>query len=252
MRLWIALMEALALALLPAATTAQDLRPLELTYLRAAVATELFPFAGIEIPAIENIRQGADALGSRLELRTYFGQPLKNGGVRAEVSVDYPYKEGDTVRYSWRMLLPNDFPSDSPQNRWWLMAQWHDQPNRTRGETWNSYPGHSPSVGLGYGQLNGKDQLSLLYGAPNPGPAGLIPISRGAWHSITVEITWSRGPNGRAKVFVDGAATPVREASGPNMYNDFQHYMKLGMYRHPDIRGDAWIYIGDVRIQRLS
>ena len=252
MRMLIAFAASLALALPPDSRSAQDLRELELTYLRAAVATDLLPFATIEIPAIENIRQGSDAQGSRLEFRTYFGQPLKNGGVRAEVSVDYPYKEGDTVRYSWRMMLPTDFPSDAPNNRWWLVAQWHDQPDRTHGETWNGYPGHSPPVGLGYGRISGQDQLSLLYGAPNPGPAGLIPISRGVWHNIDVEITWSRGANGHVKVFVDGATTPVREASGANMYNAFQHYMKLGMYRHPDIRGDAWIYISGVRIRLVG
>ncbi len=248
MRLLITLVTALGLTL-SSATWAQNLRDLELSYLRAAVPVDLLPYATIEIPAIENIRLGSDARGSRLELRTYFQQPLKNGGVRAELSVDYPYREGDTVRYSWRMMLPSNFPSDAPSNRWWLVAQWHDQPDRTRGETWAGYPGHSPSVGLGYGQIAGQDQLSLQYGAPNPSAAGLIPISRGVWQSIRVEITWSRGPSGRVKVFLNDGSVPVREANGPNMYNSFQHYMKVGMYRHPDIPGDAWIYIADVGVQ---
>ncbi len=228
-----------------------DLRELELTYLRSAVSPDLLQYASIEIPAIENIRQGTDPQGNHLELRTYRGQPLKNGGVRAEISIDYPFQDGDTVRYSWRMMLPADFVSDAPANRWWLVAQWHDQPDRTRGETWSGYPAHSPSVGLGYGQLAGQDTLSLLYGAPDPGPGGLIPISRGAWHAISVEITWSTGARGKVRVFIDGSKTPAREASGRNMYNTFQHYMKLGMYRQPDIRGDTWIYIGGVTIQRL-
>jgi hypothetical protein len=252
MRRRVVLATALGLGLLPTQTRAQGLRDLELSYLRSAVSADLLPYSTIEIPAIENIRRGVDAQGEHLELRTYYDQPLKNGGVRAEVSVDYPYREGDTVRYNWRLMLPTDFPSDAPTNRWWLMAQWHDQPDRTRGETWAGYPRHSPSVGLGYGQINGQDELSLLYGAPDPAPAGLIPISRGVWHALSVEITWSRGANGRAKVFLDGGKTPVREASGPNMYNGFQQYMKLGMYRHPDIRGDAWVYIGGVSVQMLA
>ncbi|CAN5301965.1 polysaccharide lyase [soil metagenome] len=222
-----------------------------MTYLRSAVSADLLPFATIEIPAIENIRQGSDGRGAHLELRTFKGQTLKNGGVRAEISIDYPFREGETLRYSWRMMLPRDFASDAPANRWWIVAQWHDQPDRSKGQTWDGFPGHSPSVGLGYGQIEGQDSLSLLYGAPDPLPGGLIPISRGVWHDISVEIIWSLGPSGRVKVFMDGGKTPVREASGRNMYNAFQHYMKLGMYRHPDIRGDAWIYISDVSIQRL-
>jgi hypothetical protein len=240
-----------ALAICAPACSHADLRELELSYLRSAVAPDLLQYASIEIPAIENIRQGTDPLGKHLELRTYRGQALKNGGVRAEISIDYPFKEGDTVRYNWRMMLPVNFVSDAPANRWWLVAQWHDQPDRTRGETWSGYPAHSPSVGLGYGQLAGQDTLSLLYGAPEPGPNGLIPISRGAWHAISVEITWSTGASGKVQVFVDGGKSPVREASGANMYNTFHHYMKLGMYRQPDIRGDTWIYIGGISIQRV-
>lgn len=250
MRLLVNLLAALVLGL-PFAARSAEMRDLELTYLRAAVAPDLLQFSTIEIPAIDNIRRGSDARGTHLELRTHHKQALKNGGVRAEISVDYPFREGDTVRYSWRMKLPDDFPADVPGNRWWLVAQWHDQPDRSRGETWDGYPGHSPSVGLGYGRIDGKDQLSMLYGAPNPGPAGLIPINRGVWHTVRVDITWSRGANGRAQVFLDGSPTPVRESRGPNMYNNFQHYMKLGMYRHPDIRGDAWLYIGDVKVQLL-
>jgi hypothetical protein len=227
-----------------------NLRELEMSYLRAAVSEDLLPYASIEIPAIENITRTSDAQGPYLGLRTFRGQAKKNGGVRAEISIDYPYRDGDTVRYSWRMKLPGDFPSDAA-NRWWLVAQWHDQPDRTRGQTWDGYPGHSPPVALGYGRPDGQDQLAFVYGAPSPGTVGLMPIGRGEWVDVAVEITWSTGADGRARVYFNDASKPTREAHGRNMYNPFQHYMKLGMYRHPDIPGDAWIYIRDIRIRTL-
>jgi Polysaccharide lyase len=71
------------------------------------------------------------------------GQAKKNNGIRAEISVDYPYKVGDVVRHAWKMRLPDDFKADDPQNRWWVMGQWHDQPDRTLGETWAGFPGRS-------------------------------------------------------------------------------------------------------------
>ena len=240
-------------AALPVQAQAPDLRQLELSYLRSAVAANLLDYAGIEVPAIENIRQDRDETGPFLALRTYYRQPLKNGGVRAEISVDYPFRDGDRVRYAWRMKLPADFTADTGGNRWWIVGQWHDQPNRNRGETWAGYPGHSPAVGLGYGRTaDGQDMLSLLYGAPDPKPAGLFPIPRGIWIRLAVEIEWSTGSNGRVQVFVNDAAVPVREARGRNMYNDFQHYMKVVGYRHPDIRGDAWIQIADIEARTLA
>jgi len=69
---------------------------------------------------------------------------------------------------------------------------------------------------------------------------------------LAVEIEWSTSSNGRIQVFVNDAAVPVREARGRNMHNDFQHYMKLGGYRHPDIRGDAWIQIADIQARTLA
>jgi hypothetical protein len=80
---------------------------------------------------------------------------------------------------------------------------------------------------------------------------GTFPISRNVWHDIAVEITWSRGGSGRARVFLDNATASVREARGTNMHNAFQHYMKLGMYRNAEIRGDTWVQLGDISARRV-
>ena len=131
-----------------------------------------------------------------------------------------------------------------------LFGDWHDQPNRNIGETWTGFAAHSPSIGFGYGQIDGQDYLALLYGTPNPTTRGLIPFSRGVWHTMTVDITWSRGANGRVAVYLNGKL--VQQAVGGNMYNNFQHYLKLGTYRDPAIASDTWVYVRDVNIQRIK
>ncbi|CAN5302227.1 hypothetical protein BH11PSE10_BH11PSE10_05900 [soil metagenome] len=226
-------------------------RELEVAYLNTVVSPNLVNYAHLDAAGTSSLEALRDGAGPFLGLRTYQGQPLVNSGVRAEVSVDYPFVQGKTVRYSWRFGIRQDFISDSPNNRWWLFGDLHDQPNPNRGETWTGFPAHSPSVGFGYGQINGQDYLALLYGVPNPATVALIPFARGVWHSVVAEITWSQNANGRIALYLDGSKTPV-QTQGANMYNDYQHYLKLGSYRDPGIAGDTWVYVRDVKIETLN
>lgn len=226
------------------------MRELELTYLRPALAPALLPYAHLEVAAIEQLQISQQGGKPCLGLRVFHGQPLKNGGVRAEVSVDMPYHVGDTLEYQWSFFIPKDFPSDAPQNRWWVLADWHDQPNRERGETWDGFPSRSAPIILGYGQLNGKDLISLSYGSPDPQPQAAFPVQRERWQTLTVRIAWAQDSSGKASVRLDG--TTVASASGPNMHNDFQHYLKLGMYRHPEIAGDNWLYVSQLQIRAIT
>jgi hypothetical protein len=55
----------------------------------------LIRFAGIEVPSSNNIHILSNSAGRYLEFRLLPGQTPKNNGIRAEVSVDYPFKVGD-------------------------------------------------------------------------------------------------------------------------------------------------------------
>ena len=221
-------------------------------YLSAVLPPDLMRYAGIEVPARENIHILSDTTGRYLELRLVPGQAKKNNGIRAEISVDYPYNVGDVMRYKWKMRLPDDFKADDPQNRWWVMGQWHDQPDSSKGETWQDFPAHSPPVSFNYGRKDGKDFLSLLVGSPKMKSVGLVPITRGVWHSLEVVIKWSQGDEGRVAVYLDGTKEPVVTGTGPNMHNGFHHYLKLGMYRHPEIATENRLDIRDVFIGHLK
>ncbi len=221
-------------------------------YLGTVLPAELIRYAGIEVPSPENIHIGSDSTGRYLEFRLVLGQAKKNNGIRAEISVDFPYKVGDIVQYKWHMRLPEGFQGDEPKNRWWVMGQWHDQPDPTKGETWQGFPGRSPPVSFNYIRRDGKDFLSLLVGSPRMKSVGLLPITRGAWHSIDVVIKWSQETDGRVEVFFDGSKAPVVTGSGPNMHNAFHHYLKLGMYRHPEIATENRLDIRSVSIEKLK
>lgn len=225
-------------------------REMELTYLRPVVPAELLEFAHVEVPAIENISILGEGADQHLGLHVFPGQKKLHGGIRAEISIDPPSKQGDTVRYAWRFMVPKGFVSDAPQNRWWIIGQWHDQPDRSRGESWEGFASKSPPVLLGLGELQGRLGIGIAYGPDQSQKLGPLFIEPGQWHQIAVEIHWSQKADGKATFYLDDMTKPAATATGPNMHNDFQHFLKLGMYRHPDIATDNWIYLDDLKITR--
>jgi len=222
----------------------------EILLLRTILPEALLAYASLDVAAIESVAAVGDGPSRHLGLHLFPGQKKVHKGVRAEVSVDYPFEIGETVRYSWRFMLPKDFVSDAPKNRWWVIGQWHDQPNKQKGETWDGFPSHSPPVLIGLGEAEGGLKIGLSYGTPQLRDLGLLPVERGKWHSISVVISWSKGPDGKAAIFLDDLTKPAITAEGANMHNDYQHYFKLGMYRHPEISTENWIYIDDVQISK--
>lgn len=225
-------------------------RDKELNYLRTFMSDELLEYAHVEVPAVENIAIIGEGADTHLGLHVFPGQKKLNGGIRAEVSVDYPHKQGETVRYAWKFLVPKGFISDAPKNRWWIIGQWHDQPDTNRGESWDGFASKSPPVLLGLGELQGRLGIGINYGLDQSQKQGPIFIEPGQWHSIVVEIHWSQKSDGKATFFLDDLTMPVATVDGPNMHNDFQHFLKLGMYRHPEIKSDNWIYIDDLKITK--
>ena len=226
----------------------------ELIYLRTMMPDSLLEYAHLDVASVKSVAIIGEGQTKHLGLHVFPGQSKVHGGIRAEISVDYPFQQGETIRYSWRFMLPKDFVSDAPKNRWWVIGQWHDQPNKKLGETWEGFPSLSPPVLLGLGELEGRPAIGLTYGPTNDNrksrAVGPVFLERGKWHAITFVMRWSRGPDGRASVFLDDLSKPVMTAEGPNMNNDYQHYLKLGMYRHPDIATDNWIYVDDLEISK--
>ena len=237
---------AAALVLLPGALhafeTAEDA-------LRLALPEALIEFATLEVAGRENVLPGPQG---GLTLRITEDQPKVNGGARAELSVDYPFKPGDTLSYSWRFRIPEDFASDAPENRFVIAGQWHDQPDTELGESWEDFPRRSPPIAIYLGELNGEVGFVLSHGSTDGksprSQSDPIFFERGEWQKIEAEITWSRTQSGAMTLRLNGDT--VACMTGPNMNNNAPHYLKLGLYRHPDIQGPASISIKDVNITK--
>ena len=236
-----------SLSLLGAADPAA--REKELVYLRTLIPEALLPHAHLEVPGIENLRIEGEGANPHLALRVFPGQKKLNKGNRAEVSVDYPFQPGDTVRYTWKFMIPPGFPSDAPKNRWCLIGQWHDQPDETKGETWEGFPSRSPSVLIGFGELEGKAAIGLNYGLDQSQKFGPVFLEPGTWHTLSVVIRWSQKEDGRATFFFDDLTKPLTTFTGPNLHNAYQHFLKLGLYRHPEIATDNTIHLDQVEIR---
>lgn len=203
-------------------------------------------FARVEALSQKNIRIQSSALSLSL-LRH---QPLLNNGTRSEVSVDYPFLEHDTVSYEWEMMLPTGFKHDAPQNRWWAMSQWHVQPDRTKNESWDDYPNEPPSIALYFGYIDGHYYLSTHYMDVQPEVDNLIEIELGKWTKIKAEITWSQAENGKMKLWLNDSKTPHFTYYGANMLNTYQHYFKVGMYRHPEITTENTIHLRALHVSK--
>lgn len=236
----------------PATAADPAARARELPYLRCIMPESLTEYAHVEVPGIENIAIKGNGDDAYLGLHLYPGQKKLHGGIRAEVSVDYPYTAGETVRYAWRLMVPKGFISDAPKNRWWIVGQWHDQPDVGRGETWEGFASRSPPVLLGLGEMNGRIGIGIAYGLNQDQKFGPLYLESDKWHSVTVEIRWSRKGDGTASFFLDDMSKPAAVAKGPNMHNDWQHYLKIGMYRHPEIQTDNWLYVDNLEITKVS
>ena len=61
-------------------------------------------------------------------------------------------------------------------------------------------------------------------------------------------MAWSRNADGRDTLFLDDMTESAAVLDCLNMHNDFQAFLKLGIYRHPEIATDNWLYLNDLTI----
>ncbi len=219
----------------------------EEAYLGAMMDESLLQYSNIDMPGREHLAiLGEDGL----ELRLIPGQPLLHGGIRAQVGVNFPYMEDDSVRYQWQLRFPTDFQPD-PQNRWWIIAEWHDQPDTSRGESWETFPSRSAIIMFTYAFIDGQPLLGFHYG-PQQALIGTLPIRYGEWLTLTADIHWSQQANGWARIYAGSTDQSLFSANGPNMYNAVQHYFLVGLYRHRDITLDSRLQVRGLGIEYIE
>lgn len=241
--------------LLCADTAAQSLNKppvpeAEKQYLSYAINEQILPYARLDATP-NTVTTRTDTYGNSVWFFTHGGQTIKNGGRASEIAIDYPYKEGETLRYSWRMNLPTSFNPDAA-NRWWLVARWNAQPNPKMGEKPESFLALNPAILLSYKFVGGVDTFSLSYGVPNSITSDAFSVTRNEWVKIDMEITWSTSSKGKARLFINDSKLPVKEVSGHNMYGKYHNLFRLGTSRDPAISTEANIGFGDISIERIE
>lgn len=221
-------------------------------YLKLIVSPTILSNSRLEVKDLTKVLPKSDAYGNSLTLQLYDGLPVMNGGTSAELAVDYPYQEGATVRYSWRMMIPATFAADNPANRWCLFARWNDQPNTKYGEKAEMFSTHNPVLMLGYKMTEGVDTLYFSYGIQDAITATTFAVRRNEWMKMVMEITWSRGDKGRAKLFINDSPIPITEVRGANMYGRYHNLFRVGLNRSAQVRSLTSIAIGDINVTAVK
>ncbi len=184
------------------------------------------------------------------------GERVSNGN-RAEIIHDNGDRAGREVWYRWSFLIPKDFVDvEWKPKLWQCIGQWHDQPDAARGETWDDFPAHSPSIAVYYTSKNGAPAIEIWNGIYAKNEIQQVvasaPIVKGVWQDITFHIRWSQGGDGFVEPFLNGAPLIApngteHRACGPNMWNGASHYLKIGLYRSSEITETNSVYFDEVR-----
>lgn len=213
---------------------------------KALGAPELAKWLTLEAATCDELLVSSEGVGFKLGPDT---KPVY-GGNRSEVAVDFPFREGDTVRYSWQMKLPSDFVGD-PLNRWWLLAQWHDQPDKRVGETWANFKGAgSPPVALYVAQRDGVPGLGIVFYGNDKRSWVAVPL--GVWLTVSVTTHWSTQADGMVSFHIDEIPDLDLQLPGRNMSNTYQHYLKFGQYRHSLNKIDSIVFYKNLKIRNAT
>lgn len=173
---------------------------------------------------------------------------------RAEIKLFDCGPIGREFWYAWSFLVPRDYADTTDTSLFQIMGQFHDQPDRARGEGWENFPAHPPMVAIYYGCPDGTPSIALSYGLEGSlQQMSLTPIEKGRWIDLMFHIRWSRGADGFVEVWKDGKPfTPLTGGDprvfGPNMYNEAPAFLKFGLYREAGFTTTNSVYFDEVRV----
>jgi Polysaccharide lyase len=207
------------------------------------LSTDRASTLSVEVPDCSNLKLSKDHVNFVLNE----DNPKVHNGVRSEVAIGFPFDEGETVVYEWSVLLPSSSPPGDESARWWLIGQWHDQPDPRLGETWATFKHQSPPLAIYVAKRDG--QIGLGLAGVNGVKISWAPMPLDKWIRITARIKWSTS-DGLADVTFDSDTRVVVRHAGKNMLNSYFHYFKAGQYRAPEVRSKAEVLMKHFKITR--
>jgi len=218
-------------------------------YVRAIIPEHLRKCASIEAASSCNLALGNEGTPS-VQFWLYPGQRSVHHGIRSEISVNYPYIEGETIQYEWWVRLNSRSTGTTRNDKWCIVAQWHDQPDPSRGESWEHHPSRPAPIHLLCHAVGASLRLGLRYGVPNPTDVGDVSARMNEWIRVIARVRWSTSDAGRCSLYIDDCHAPSLTASGPNMQNEFHHFLKLGNYRQPEFDAANCVEIRGIQVRR--
>jgi hypothetical protein len=222
-------------------------------YSARVVAVNTLPDMGRQVPDSTNV--------VRFELR--HGDRVSDG-YRSEVKERYNAKHGATIRYSFSLLIPENYPSEEDHFDKYghlhgcIFGQWHDEPNPVHKN------GREPLFGNYY--VNGDLRIYVKnlmapqrYSSPNLFYAAYARandrldkgdlvgevknFAKGRWHSMLYEVKWLQDSSGYLKAWIDNRL--VVDYRGPMGYADeVGSYFKYGVYCKYDVTKPHVVYLG--------
>jgi hypothetical protein len=164
------------------------------------------------------------------------------GGGRAEGVGPEETADSATVRYEWRTMFDNSYPTDLDDKlAWQVFTQWHQGDSPT--------VGGSPPIAF---TVDSGEMFVAFHSAPatsggmstDEGRYSIGPIDRGEWHRFKAEITWSSNNDiGAVKVWHNDKPVELEGGkdvySGPTLFPGAAcreggpdcAYLKMGLYR---------------------
>ncbi|WP_102796343.1 heparin lyase I family protein [Bowmanella denitrificans] len=175
---------------------------------------------------------------------------VKNGN-RAELIVNDFRGTQYRYRYKLKLLIPSSYVSDS---KWQVFFQWHDQPDFSVGETWQSLPSRAPPLALFYL----KEHLYIIHRTDEDTfvRSEKVKVERDSWNEIAFDVNWALDESGRVQATINGSDFVQEKTgevifSGPNMYNKAGNYMKFGIYRSDDSTSTNSILFKDIQVHAI-
>jgi hypothetical protein len=164
-------------------------------------------------------------------------------------------EQGAAHCYSISFFIPSGVPLPEA-----IITQWHERPDRDRGEDWRIPPLYLKPTGDRFtltgnwtkAPVNSSDEIRRYTGDDPDAQSGrwnadLGPVPRDQWVDFDFFIDWSYEADGMVQVARDGVQVFSRK--GPNTYNDLSgNYWKAGMYERKRPGGETWtLYLDDLR-----
>jgi len=199
--------------------------------------SKTFGFEGANFAGIDT-NQAPRPAGAVLQTNTVFAgryavkmtvapeDEVANGN-RSELAIYDCAPYGATVFYRFSFLIPSTDPDDF---KWQILSQMYQMPDFLRGESFDLFY-QGPPVTVVY--VPGSLELHLAVGGD--ATVASVPVTKGVWHTLVLQVKFSDDANGYVEASLDGVAATFKgggtRLQHATLHNKAGAYWKVGLYR---------------------